>query len=62
MHGLVIHIGRVSIDISPLVTVVLLLIHDVVLCVGNDTSILDTLDGLADGNTGQDWIGGETWL
>jgi hypothetical protein len=38
---------------------VLLLIHDVVLGASNDTSILNTLDGLTHCDSGQNWVGAE---
>lgn len=36
-----------------------LLIHDVVLRARNDTSVLNALDGLSDGNASENWVGTE---
>lgn len=59
MHRLIIQIGRVCKFIralTPRFSVMLLLIHDEVLGASNDTSILNSLDGLGDTNTGQNWV------
>jgi len=55
MQSLVVNIGRDEI------TIVLLFVHDVVLCTSNNASILDALDCLCHGDTGQNWIGTETY-
>lgn len=60
MHSCIIHIGRVGIGIPVLITVVLLLVHDEMLCIGNNTSVLDTFNCLGHGNPSQDGVGGET--
>ncbi len=55
MQSLVINISRDEI------AVVLLFVHDVVLCTSNNTSILDTLDCLCYGDTSQNWIRTKTY-
>ena len=66
VQSLVIQVGADGIDEAKVLKVtglaeVLLLVHDEVLGAGNDTSVLDTADGVGDGMASQHWIRGETF-
>lgn len=62
VEGDVVDIGRDGVgDVGTSLSEVLLLVEDVVLSASNDTSILDTLDGLGVQNTRKDWVRAEAF-
>lgn len=69
VHGLVIQVGTKALgDVEAIssglgcLTEVLLFVCDIVLCAGNDPSILDASDGGIDQSSSQIWIWTETFL
>ena len=62
MHSLVIYIGGVGkFGSARRLAIVFLLVHDIVLRAGNDTGVLNALDGLLHGNAGQNRIWAESY-
>jgi hypothetical protein len=60
MHSNVVQAGTVcKFNVSSGLAVVLLLVHDVVLSTSNNTSVLNALDSLCNGNSSQNWVGTE---